>query len=321
MRSRRPRRPGACSSAAPRWSRSPVAARVRRSVAAARSRSSRSPRPSTISRAALADLRERAAGGRLPRGDATRRYRRVAVRRRIREGLDVPVVGPTGAAAELALDKRLQLAAAARAGLHVPPTDTSNSVEELMALTDFPFSSSRPTRWRSATAVSGAGRLRVRHAAELDGRRACLDGEPMLAQPLMGGVGEGLFGLAGRDGLIALSAHRRVRMMNPAGLRLERLRLDRGRPRAGRRRRRGCSTEAGWQGMFMLEFLRGARRDPVVHGAERPPVGQHGAGAARRSRVSGVGAAAARRPRVRAALSTRRPGRSAATSAASWCTC
>ena len=79
--------------------------------------------------------------------------------------------------------------------------------------------------------------------------------EPLLAQPLLSGVGEGLFGLAGPDGLMALSAHRRIRMMNPQGSGSSAcisIAVD---PELSRGAERMLS-DTNWRGMFMLEFLR-----------------------------------------------------------------
>ena len=179
------------------------------------------------------------------------------------EGLPVAVVGPTGAAAELALDKGLQIAAAAQAGLHVPPTRHVQSVDDLGALSEFPFvlKPSRAVADRGGRLARGSAYV-CANAAELETAAGAWNGsEPMLAQPLIGGVGEGLFGLAGRDGLTALSAHRRVRMANPQGSGSSAcvsIAVDPELAQAADR----MLTEAGWEGMFMLEFLRGHNGTP-----------------------------------------------------------
>jgi hypothetical protein len=173
-------------------------------------------------------------------------------------GLPVPVVGPTGAAAELALDKALQVAAAQRAGLAVPPTCVVHAVSDLDALGEFPL-----VLKPSLAMLEGDGRLArgsayvCADAAELaTAARAWNGSEPMLTQPFIGGVGEGLFGLAGPDGVTALSAHRRVRMANPQGSGSSAcvsIDVDPQLAVAAER----MLIEAGWDGMFMLEFLRG----------------------------------------------------------------
>jgi hypothetical protein len=89
----------------------------------------------------------------------------------------------------------------------------------------------------------------VRAAARWDPRR------PLLAQPLLHGVGEGLFGLAGTGGVHAWSAHRRVRMMNPAGSGSSAcvsIPVDPALAERGERLVRA----AGWTGLFMIELLR-----------------------------------------------------------------
>ena len=56
----------------------------------------------------------------------------------VSDGTNIPMVGPVGDAAELALNKSLQLDAARRAGFHVPATQHVDSVEDLMSLDTLP---------------------------------------------------------------------------------------------------------------------------------------------------------------------------------------
>jgi hypothetical protein len=174
------------------------------------------------------------------------------------EGLPVPVVGPTGAAAELALDKSLQVAAAQRAGLAVPATRNIDTVNELEGLREFPLvlKPSLAMRRRDGRLARGSAYV-CADADELAAAARDWSGsEPMLAQPFIAGVGEGLFGLAGPDGLTALSAHRRIRMANPQGSGSSACTSIDVDPQLAAAAER-MLTEAGWQGMFMLEFLRG----------------------------------------------------------------
>lgn len=175
----------------------------------------------------------------------------------------VPVVGPTGRTAALALDKRMQLQAAARAGLNVPATRCVDSVQALMELSDFPLA------LKPAKPVAAAGgRLARGHnyvcgnVEELKAAaRAWGSAGPLLVQPLIPGVGEGLFGLVGSSGLRAVSAHRRVRMMNPAGSGSSACvstPVDVELARACER----MLLDIGWSGMVMLEFLRAADGTP-----------------------------------------------------------
>ena len=174
-------------------------------------------------------------------------------------GSRTPTLGPIGGPADLALDKRLQLAAAERAGLKVPATRHVETVEDLFELSEFPLllKPALPVRFDGGRLTRGSA-YACGNRAELDTvARRWAGTEPLLVQPLIGGVGEGLFGLAGPRGLTALSAHRRVRMMNPQGSGSsacisapvdEEL-------AAGAE---NMLAEIGWRGMFMLEFLRGA---------------------------------------------------------------
>ncbi len=201
---------------------------------------------------------------------------------------EAPMAGPRECRARLALDKRLQLLAAEEAGFRVPawaeldvaeegPAARVRSVESNPArggLGLTPRARARggvqnethdapPFVLKPALAAEAHdGRLRrlaprlVATAAEArELREACGPDTPVIAQQWVGGEGAGVFGLADADGVHHLSAHRRVRMMNPAGSGssacasapvpheliepIERLLLG-----------------AGWRGMFMVELLR-----------------------------------------------------------------
>lgn len=80
-------------------------------------------------------------------------------------------------------------------------------------------------------------------------------------QPLIRGVGEGLFGYVGPRGVTAWSSHRRVRMVNPHGSASSACRSN---PVDGDLigpSERFLSA-IGWRGMFMLEFLRDSDGEP-----------------------------------------------------------
>jgi hypothetical protein len=171
---------------------------------------------------------------------------------------DALLAGPRGPQAELALDKRLQLRAAAGAGLRVP---TWSELD--------PGATGLPEGWRlpavlkpALAAQVSAGRLQRRSprlVARLEDfeelRRAWGERTPTLVQQWVQGEGCGVFGLADHGAVHHLSAHRRVRMMNPAG--------------SGSS---ACASvpvpdaliapiermlgAAGWHGMFMVELLR-----------------------------------------------------------------
>ena len=168
------------------------------------------------------------------------------------------IAGPVGRLADLALDKRQQLIAAKSAGFAVP-TSRDASLE--------PPVGHGPWMVKPAMAVELAnGRLR-RYTGKIASTpmevqaAATAIGGPAIAQPLIEGVGEGVFGLATPGGVIALSAHRRIRMMNPKG--------------SGSSACRSIPVDeafvgpvhdfiagTSWRGLFMIELLRDAKGTP-----------------------------------------------------------
>jgi hypothetical protein len=173
------------------------------------------------------------------------------------QGIEPTLAGPKGYAAELALDKGLQVAAAARAGFDVPPTTRVESVDELLATQGLPVAikPARAVSERDGRIVRGATRV-CGTTEELNAAAQRWAGsEPLLVQPLISGVGEGLFGLAVDGRLCALSAHRRVRMVNPQGSGSSAcvsVAVDPDLARSAEQ----MLAEIGWRGMFMLEFIR-----------------------------------------------------------------
>lgn len=168
------------------------------------------------------------------------------------------VAGPLGDSAWLALDKREQLTRARAAGFMVP--ESRDAASE-------PPPGSGPWMVKPALAVELRGR-RLRRPA---GRTAATRGEvrdaaaaiggPAIVQSLISGSGEGVFGLATSRGVTALSAHRRIRMMNPGG--------------SGSSACRSIPvpddvagpvhefiSASGWRGLFMIELLRDHRGTP-----------------------------------------------------------
>ena len=169
----------------------------------------------------------------------------------------VDVAGPLGLAADCALDKSVQLDAAKRAGLPVPatqplrdlrregPADSPVMIKPARAIYELDGKLMRPSGVVSADAQ--------------EFKRAV--GRPWpedtLVQPLIRGVGEGLFGHMGQRGVIAWSAHRRVRMVNPQGSASSACRSQPVDPALIEPSERFL-LDVGWRGMFMLEFLRDA---------------------------------------------------------------
>ena len=167
--------------------------------------------------------------------------------------------GPSGTdALALALDKRYQIHAANEAGLNVPETIVARRVDDLLAP-----ALAFPLILRPADAVTlGDGRLGkgrnwiCSDAAELAAARQFWGGRgELLVQPYVDGVGEGLFGLATDQGVIAWSAHRRLRMMNPHGSGSSACASRSVDPDLQAPVARMLAA-AGWRGMFMVELLR-----------------------------------------------------------------
>jgi hypothetical protein len=168
------------------------------------------------------------------------------------------IAGPTGPLARLALDKAIQLAAAEKAGLLVPPTELAGAgriagrgpwmVKPSLAVALEDGRLTRPTG-RIATSPS-----------EVEGIAATIPGTA-LVQPVIEGIGEGVFGLAGAAGVLALSAHRRVRMMNPRGSGSSACRSIPVDPSLVEPIARFVE-DSGWRGIFMIELLRDSHGQP-----------------------------------------------------------
>jgi len=170
---------------------------------------------------------------------------------------DVTIAGPSGKRIEYALDKALQVEAARASGLLVPPTAIVMSAEEL-EVKEFP-AFVKPAR----ALYEVNGRLTrptgsvVADEEELKRVAAEEWHPPLLVQPLLEGVGEGVFGIVAKDGVTALSAHRRVRMLNPQGSAssaCESIAVEEALVGPVER----FLTSIEWSGLFMVELLRDA---------------------------------------------------------------
>jgi predicted ATP-grasp superfamily ATP-dependent carboligase len=168
-----------------------------------------------------------------------------------------PIVGPTGARASLALDKRLQVEAARRAGLGVLATTIVTTGEEIREQDGFPLVL-RPafaTALHDGRLTRGSARV-CADADELDAAaRDLADDTPLLVQPWVAGTGEGLFGLAVAGEVSHWSAHRRLRMINPQGSGSSACVSIAAEPELVEAAAR-MMRDVGWEGLFMLEFLR-----------------------------------------------------------------
>ena len=164
----------------------------------------------------------------------------------------VRVAGPTGSLACLALDKREQLKVAAAAGFVVPATSAG----------DDPLPGpGGPWMVKPALAVELRGHGLVRRCGRIAATPeqvleiTAAIGGPTIVQPLITGVGEGVFGLAIGGAPAAVSGHRRIRMMNPRGSGSSACRSV---PVADdvTRQVTDLISHSGWHGLFMVELLR-----------------------------------------------------------------
>jgi predicted ATP-grasp superfamily ATP-dependent carboligase len=167
----------------------------------------------------------------------------------------VTIVGPTGRRIDYALDKALQVEAARAAGLLVPATTIVMSPEEL-EVREFPafLKPARALYEVNGRLTRPTGSV-IADQEELERAAAEEWHPPLLIQPLLEGVGEGVFGLVTKDGVTALSAHRRVRMLNPQGSAssaCESIDVD---PELAAPVERFL-TSIDWSGLFMVELLR-----------------------------------------------------------------
>lgn len=167
--------------------------------------------------------------------------------------------GAQGEQARIALDKTVQIEIAQAVGLDVPPTVVIRTPQDFAQIAAF------PAILRPALALRVRnGRLGKSDALYLpDAAEAAVVQrhsfaqvtEPYLAQPLIAGVGEGVFGFAGPDGVTAWSGHRRVRMMNPHGSGSSACAVAV--PDVDLKARvADFIARTGWQGPFMVELLR-----------------------------------------------------------------
>jgi biotin carboxylase len=168
------------------------------------------------------------------------------------------VLGPTGEQARFALDKEVQVAAARNAGFGVPPTRVAGADELLAAPDKVDF----PSYVKPAAAVEAVDGRLARHfggmcadAAELAAVAAPFGDARVLVQPVVRGTNHGLFGFFADGELLATHAHERVRMVAPAGSGSSACRPAPVPSELLQPLRRLLST-AGWNGMFMVEFLR-----------------------------------------------------------------
>jgi len=177
------------------------------------------------------------------------------------QDVPTPIAGARGTEVDYALDKALQLEAAHKAGIPVPPTQ---SLEEFSVAPTIDF----PVMVKPAKALFEVGGMLKRptgivcaNTAEFEPAAAKPWPGQVLVQPLLHGTGEGIFGHMGSHGVKAWSGHRRVRMVNPQGSASSACQSVPAPAELLAASERFLS-EIGWRGLFMLEFLRDSAGQP-----------------------------------------------------------
>jgi len=170
------------------------------------------------------------------------------------------LVGPSGEPAIVALDKTRQTRMAREAGFNVPQTSVAVRTSDVTAR-----KAELPLILRPAHSVIVThGRMQkgqnwiCADEPELEqALRQWNEAWPLLVQPFVAGVGEGVFGLATDRGIQAWSGHRRVRMMNPHGSGSSAC-VSQAVSEVTRQHVSAFIKLAGWSGLFMVELLREA---------------------------------------------------------------
>lgn len=165
---------------------------------------------------------------------------------------ELTIIGARGLLADLALDKSKQIDVARAAGFAVLETCTGDCICDMK----FPrFAKGTLAAEHFNGRIVRTGGCRVTSAADLHEFVLGAGRSPVISQPCVEGVGEGVFGIAQNGRLLIASGHRRVRMMNPEGSgssacesrALQEDEID---------RTRKFLATCRWDGLFMLEFLR-----------------------------------------------------------------
>jgi hypothetical protein len=173
------------------------------------------------------------------------------------------IARPNSEHVQVALDKRLQIEHALAAGFRVAQTQIGTA-DEIGAHPSVDY----PLILRPANAIEErSGRL-VRHGplacaddVELDAALQHLGDRILIAQSLLRGTSEGLFGLATDSGIEAWSAHRRIRMVDPHGSGSSACVSTRV-PDDLLEPAKRFIERVRWSGMFMFEALRDADGTP-----------------------------------------------------------
>lgn len=168
---------------------------------------------------------------------------------------DCPRVGPDPAGAALALDKAAQITGALAAGIPTPPTDVFPGIDAV-EVSAYPamLKPVHAVRVEADRLVRPNGRV-VGNEPELTEARRTPSHGRILVQPLLAGVGEGVFGYVDASGPRAISGHRRIRMVNPQGSASSACESVEVEPTL-LTAIQSFLRSAHWSGMFMVELLR-----------------------------------------------------------------
>ncbi|WP_422039301.1 hypothetical protein [Roseibium sp.] len=163
----------------------------------------------------------------------------------------------SGAQKSLALDKTQQIEAAKAAGLSVPPTLVVTSPESLTDIKNFP-TIVKPALAISMTSERNLSKGDSHYLFDEDAVQKLAKADtlvfPLLVQPLIHGIGQGVFGFAGHKGVSQIFGHQRIRMMNPHGSGASACVSMK--PDAELVEQvKTLITSVGWRGPFMVEFL------------------------------------------------------------------
>ena len=168
------------------------------------------------------------------------------------------IAGATGDQAAVALDKARQFDVARAVGLNVPETWVVPNPDQIDA--SLPLPAILKPAMAIKVGAMGIEKGMTRYLLTEKDLRPALEAvaqsdQPYLVQPLISGIGEGIFGFACESGVVAWSGHRRLRMMNPHGSGASACMAVTPDPET-------CDKisiflrRIGWRGPFMMEFLR-----------------------------------------------------------------
>jgi len=165
------------------------------------------------------------------------------------------VASPVGLGADCALDKAQQLELATRSGFLVPASRVVQDIREVAQIGSPVVVKPARALYEVAGALVRPTGVVCADSQELEHAATKAWPPPLLVQPLIHGVGEGLFGHATAQGVTAWSAHQRLRMVNPQGSASSACTSHPVDPTLVEPAERFLRA-LRWRGLFMLEFLR-----------------------------------------------------------------